>query len=77
MPSAIVFLRPLGLRLTKLAINIMIKDNGIGFDVQVKNPESFGIIGIKERVELLNGEISIDSKVGKGTIVLIRVPLED
>jgi two-component system, NarL family, sensor histidine kinase DegS len=63
--------------ITKEAINVMIKDNGSGFDVLEKKPESFGIIGMKERVELLNGEISIDSKVGKGTTVLIRVPLED
>jgi two-component system, NarL family, sensor histidine kinase DegS len=63
--------------ITKLAINVTIMDNGVGFDLQKKKPESFGIIGMKERVELLNGEISIDSKIGKGTTVLIRVPLLD
>ncbi|MDP4087151.1 MAG: sensor histidine kinase [Bacillota bacterium] len=63
--------------ITKLAINVMIMDNGGGFDILEKKPESFGIIGKKERVERLNGEISIDSKIGKGTTVLIRVPIVD
>ncbi|WML46098.1 sensor histidine kinase [Neobacillus sp. PS3-40] len=63
--------------IAKSAINVSIKDNGVGFDVCRKDPASFGIIGMKERVELLNGQISIDSIIGKGTTVLIRVPLEE
>lgn len=63
--------------ITKSTINVVIKDNGSGFDILKKRPESFGIIGMNERVELLNGKILIDSKMGKGTTVLIRVPLED
>jgi two-component system, NarL family, sensor histidine kinase DegS len=61
--------------ITNCAINVTISDDGVGFDVLKKNPESFGIMGMKERVELLNGEMTIDSKIGKGTTVMIRVPL--
>jgi two-component system, NarL family, sensor histidine kinase DegS len=61
--------------ITKSAINILVKDNGVGFDVLKRNPESFGIMGMEERVELLDGEISIESKVGNGTMVMIYVPL--
>jgi two-component system, NarL family, sensor histidine kinase DegS len=61
--------------ITKSAVNILVKDNGIGFDVLKRNPESFGIMGMEERVELLEGEISIDSRVGNGTMVMIHVPL--
>jgi two-component system sensor histidine kinase DegS len=32
---------------------------------------------MKERVDLLDGEITIDSKIGRGTAVFIRVPLTD
>ncbi|MFL6557711.1 MAG: sensor histidine kinase, partial [Bacillus sp. (in: firmicutes)] len=53
----------------------LIKDNGVGFDITEKKPESFGMIGMRERVDLLEGEITFDSKIGKGTAVLIRVPL--
>jgi two-component system sensor histidine kinase DegS len=65
------------LEMTKSAITVLIKDNGVGFNTQDKKPESFGIIGMKERVDLLDGEITIDSKIGKGTAVSIRVPLID
>jgi two-component system sensor histidine kinase DegS len=64
----------------KLEINqnrvaAVIKDNGKGFNTQEKKRESFGIIGMRERVELLEGQLSIDSKIGKGTIVIIQIPL--
>lgn len=57
-------------------IAILIKDDGQGFDPKERKAESFGIIGMRERVELLSGDFTIDSKVGKGTVVLIQVPLE-
>ncbi|CAH2716876.1 Signal transduction histidine-protein kinase/phosphatase DegS [Neobacillus rhizosphaerae] len=63
------------LEITNAAITVLIKDNGVGFDTTKKKPESFGIIGMRERVELLNGELTFDSKIGKGTAVLISVPL--
>ncbi|HWO77305.1 MAG TPA: sensor histidine kinase [Bacillus sp. (in: firmicutes)] len=58
-------------------VNASIRDNGKGFDVnQHKSDSSFGIMGMKERIELLEGNFSIDSKIGEGTNVLIQVPLE-
>lgn len=63
------------LEITNSSVAVLIKDNGVGFDITQKKPESFGIIGMRERVELLNGELTFDSKIGKGTAVLIRVPL--
>ncbi|MCM3567398.1 sensor histidine kinase [Neobacillus mesonae] len=62
------------LEISKTAVDVLIKDNGVGFDMNQKKPESFGIIGMKERVDLLNGEITFNSKIGKGTEVFIRVP---
>ncbi|WP_042462498.1 sensor histidine kinase [Neobacillus dielmonensis] len=56
-------------------ITVLIKDNGVGFDPSHKKPESFGLIGMRERVDLLDGEITISSKIGKGTEVFITVPL--
>jgi two-component system, NarL family, sensor histidine kinase DegS len=54
---------------------LVIKDDGKGFDVNVKKENSFGLIGMKERVDLLEGEMTIDSKIGAGTVIMIRVPL--
>ncbi len=62
------------LELSKAGITAVIKDNGQGFNPDQRKNESFGIIGMKERVELLEGQISIDSKIGTGTVVLIQIP---
>ncbi|WP_121611010.1 sensor histidine kinase [Mesobacillus foraminis] len=63
------------LEIKNCVISVIIKDDGNGFDQEKTKPESFGILGMKERVELLDGEISIDSKVGSGTLVMIQVPV--
>ncbi|MFP7492382.1 histidine kinase [Terribacillus saccharophilus] len=56
---------------------ISIIDDGKGFDVTLKKENSFGIIGMRERVEMLDGSITFHSEIGKGTRVLIKVPLTE
>lgn len=57
-------------------INVLVKDDGIGFKVENgQNENSFGLVGMKERVELLNGDFKIDSKLNFGTT--IRITLEN
>ncbi|WP_080843979.1 sensor histidine kinase [Cytobacillus gottheilii] len=53
----------------------VIRDNGKGFNIKEKKGDSFGIMGMRERVELVEGQLSIDSKQGRGTIVIIQIPL--
>jgi two-component system sensor histidine kinase DegS len=65
------------LELTRSAINVLIRDNGVGFDLKKAYPNSFGLIGMRERVELLEGELTIESKIGSGTAVYIQVPTKD
>lgn len=55
-------------------INIIVKDNGVGFDKQNVKNQSFGIIGMTERIELLKGSIDILSKIGQGTTVMFKIP---
>jgi two-component system sensor histidine kinase DegS len=57
-----------------------IADNGVGFDVESvsRDPEKwdhFGLRGILERARLVGGQAVIESKKGRGTRVLITVPL--
>jgi two-component system, NarL family, sensor histidine kinase DegS len=54
---------------------VVIKDNGKGFDKSNKKDKSFGLIGMRERVEILKGKLTIDSKLGVGTTIMILVPL--
>ena len=63
-------------------LNISISDDGIGFNVDEYKPgynnisSGFGIISIKERVELLNGDFNIVSSLNYGTKVNISIPLD-
>ncbi len=52
-------------------------DNGSGFDVQAafEAPDSWGLQGIRERVTLVGGELSLESKAGYGTRLEVRIPL--
>ena len=56
-------------------INLVIKDNGKGFDTGNIREGAFGIVGMKERIDLLKGSIDITSSIGKGTVIMIKVPL--
>jgi len=51
-----------------------IKDNGIGFDTNIKKPKSTGLIGMRERVLSLSGHLSIISNINKGTSVKVTIP---
>ncbi|MGF9892626.1 histidine kinase [Priestia megaterium] len=54
---------------------LLVKDDGCGFNEEEKKENSFGLIGMKERVDLLDGTISVHSKINQGTLVMIKVPI--
>lgn len=56
-------------------INVVVKDNGVGFDTESVREGSFGIIGMRERIDLLKGSMKISSSIGKGTTILMKIPL--
>lgn len=62
------------LEMTDSHLLMSIKDDGDGFDPGERSDNSFGLIGMKERVEMFDGELKIDSKIGKGTRIYISVP---
>lgn len=63
-------------------LEIMVQDNGIGFDVEQvfddvdagKKP-GYGILGIRERVTLLCGELRVNSKSKEGTSLTVSIPI--
>ncbi|MEI6753709.1 MAG: PAS domain S-box protein [Paludibacter sp.] len=56
-------------------LSIEITDNGIGFDMSdPKKTDSYGLLGMKERVFLLNGELIINSELTKGTTIKVVMP---
>jgi len=71
-----------GASLVKITINmkpdylsIVVKDNGIGFDQSERNIESLGLLSIKQRAVVLNGELEIRSIKDVGTEIYISIPL--
>ena len=61
-------------------VQLCIADDGIGFDSNMKQADmtdmTFGLIGIKERTSMLQGECEIFSNPGKGTTIKVRIPLD-
>jgi PAS domain S-box-containing protein len=57
-------------------IVLIIEDDGVGFDVEEKlnRNEGLGLIGMGERAALINGEVEIESAIGNGTTIYVRVP---
>ena len=60
----------------KDGILLSVTDNGTGFDPGlVADQSGLGIVGIRERVRLVDGVVSIDSQPGRGTQIDVRVPM--
>jgi PAS domain S-box-containing protein len=57
------------------AFHLCIYDNGVGFDSRDLHQRGLGIVSMKERVGMVQGEFSIHSQPGRGTEVKVFVPL--
>ena len=58
-------------------IDLMVRDSGKGFDLEAAlQGKGLGLTSMRERVRLVNGTISIESKPLAGTTIHVRVPLE-
>jgi signal transduction histidine kinase len=61
------------------AICMTVRDNGKGFregfPTVAKKGKRLGLLGMRERLEMVGGKFSITSNVGEGTVVLARIPL--
>jgi two-component system NarL family sensor kinase len=59
----------------KSGATLTIEDDGIGFDPKHVDAARHGIVGMRERAELIGGDLQIRSRPGKGTRVLVKAPL--
>jgi two-component system, NarL family, sensor histidine kinase DevS len=55
-------------------ILLTVRDDGCGFDPATRS-DGFGIRGMRERADLLGGELEVDSAPGRGTVVRARFPV--
>lgn len=60
------------------SLSLVVKDDGVGFDLEKRmaNGNSFGLLGMKERVQLLEGTVDVQSAPGEGTRVIFQIPLK-
>jgi NarL family two-component system sensor histidine kinase YdfH len=61
-------------RMKDKSLSVSIQDDGQGFDAAAIPAGHYGILGIKERIRLVNGNIEIQSENGKGTTLKIEIP---
>jgi signal transduction histidine kinase len=63
-------------------VELVVRDDGVGFDVtrtleRAASGGNLGLLGMRERVEILGGRLEIDSRVGEGTRICIALPLTE
>jgi signal transduction histidine kinase len=56
------------------AIELEVIDNGIGFVSSDRAGGGLGLRSIDERVRLMRGSVSVESRLGHGTTLLVRIP---
>ncbi|NNU91035.1 MULTISPECIES: sensor histidine kinase [Anoxybacillus] len=64
------------MELKKDHLLIVVKDDGKGFNPNEKKDKAFGLIGMRERIEWLEGKLHLYSQLGRGTIVTMHIPLQ-
>src|SRR4029077_14044002 len=70
------------IELTNVAKNLhcLVHDDGVGFDalaaLSCKGRSSLGLVGIRERLSAVGGTLQITSAAGRGTDLLVQIPVE-
>ena len=63
------------LQQTNGTLILQIQDDGQGFDKEKEaNKRTLGILGMKERTEMMGGKYEISSELGQGTTVVVSIP---
>lgn len=55
-------------------LNVMVEDNGKGFDL-TKVKKGMGLENVRQRAATLDGELNIDARPGRGTTVIVDIPI--
>jgi two-component system sensor histidine kinase DegS len=57
---------------------VIVEDDGIGFDPDSVSPrDHLGLVGMRERTEMIGGKLIIESAPGKGTTIMVEVSYAD
>ena len=61
------------LRVQDAVVTASVRDDGVGFDTSAMLGMSYGLLGMRYRVEAANGVLTINSKLGVGTLVQAQI----
>ncbi|MEW9901612.1 PAS domain-containing sensor histidine kinase [Pseudomonas putida] len=56
-------------------LRMTVIDDGVGFNCDQARPTSFGLVGVRERVLMLGGGMTLDSEPGEGCSLSVTIPL--
>jgi signal transduction histidine kinase len=56
-------------------LSVSVQDNGKGFDAVNLHTQGLGLVGMEERARALQGQLTVSSQPGKGTLVSLALPL--
>ncbi|MCO7514125.1 PAS domain S-box protein [Pseudomonas guariconensis] len=58
------------------SLRMTVIDDGVGFRTDQSRPASFGLVGVRERVLMLGGSMTLDSEPGEGSSLSVAIPLD-
>jgi signal transduction histidine kinase len=56
-------------------VGVVVQDDGVGFDATRRSQGGLGLLGMRERIQALNGNLDILSTPGSGTTIFVRIPV--
>lgn len=57
------------------ALELIVEDDGVGFDGASQRADAFGVVGMRERATTLGGELTVAARQPSGTAVRVRLPI--
>jgi signal transduction histidine kinase len=57
------------------SINVIVRDDGIGFNSAFASRGGLGLLGMRERVQALDGQLNISSRPQGGTTIYVQIPI--
>jgi signal transduction histidine kinase len=61
--------------LDRATVDLCISDNGVGFDPSERS-SGLGLLGMRERVNMLGGQFAVTSAPGEGTTIRVTAPIQ-
>ncbi|WP_150910291.1 PAS domain-containing sensor histidine kinase [Marinobacter halotolerans] len=58
-------------------VTLDVRDNGAGFDPGKVRKSGFGLVGMRERVAMMGGDLTVESAIGKGVHISVMLPREE